>query len=300
MKKKLIIIGMSIMLIIALAVGITACSKLKTITTGDLPADYSTMKKTDMSAVSTFKDAYALFLKDKSYKRTQYFSFESNIYDMNIKTVRKINGDKVYVEEVVIADGVMKLNEGKRFYYDGKGASYIYFNDKKRVPGKGEDDELYTVNSWDNYKAYDKGDDELKKELNSYRTRMVTYDVSSKDLLTSDSDDSVYTKDDKYYFTLIVDCSSAAMKDKQLNVAKEIADKLSGSPEDVNMTANTRIDVCVGKVDGVMKILALRLEEKYKGKAGVFSTNASQVYYSIFDYSKGAADITADDLLNLA
>lgn len=279
---------------------LVACRGLEGETETNLPDSYEGMTKTELNAYALFNDVYSYFLENKSYKRTQYYDFASKQFDMKIKTVRKLVDGKIYNEEVVIGKGFMSLNEGKRFYYDGVNASYIYFNDKKKVPGKGEGDQLFAVNSWADYVSYDKGDDELKKEITRYESRMITYDLSKEEYLASENDNSVYEKDGLYYFTLTVDTSDEAMSGVQYKVADEIATKTGGNPKDLKMRKNTTIQVCVEINGEVKRILLLKTTEEYKGKIAVFSSECKQTYFNVFDYSEDANLINSDDLLNLA
>lgn len=299
-KRMLVLLAVVVMLIVMTCVAIVACGGLDGEIVTDLPDSYDGMTKTDMNARELFNEAYTYFLENKSYKRTQYYDFASDPFDMKIKTVRKLVDGKIYNEEVVIGKGFMSLNEGKRFYYDGSNASYIYFNDKKKVPANGDGEQLYTVNSWADYISYDKGADELAKEIKGYESRMVTYDLSKAEYLASENDNSVYEKEGLYYFTLTVDSSDEAMKGAQSRVAEEIANKTGGDAKDLKMRKNTTIQVCVEIKGEVKRIKLLKTTEEYKGKIALFSAECKQTYYNIFDYDKDANKITADDLLNLA
>lgn len=301
MKKKLLIMVVTVIILMAM-IGTTlvACGGLGGEMETNMPDSYEGMTKTELNAHVLFNEVYNYFLENKSYKRTQYYDFTSNQFDMKIKTVRKLGDGKIYNEEVVIGKGFMSLNEGKRFYYDGTKASYIYFNDKKKVPGKGDGEQLYAVNSWADYVSYDKGDDELRKEIKGYESRMVTYDLSKEEYLASENDNSVYEKDGLYYFTLTVDSSDEAMSGVQYRVADEIAKKTGGDPKDLKMRKNTTIQVCVEINGEVKRIKLLKTTEEYKGKIAVFSAECKQTYFNIFDYSNDANLINADDLLNLA
>lgn len=301
MKKNVLIMVAIVALVMVFTCTIlVACGGLDGEIVTDLPESYDGMTKTDMNAHDLFNEAYAYFLENKSYKRTQYYDFASDPFDMKIKTVRKLTDGKIYNEEVVIGKGVLTLNEGKRFYYDGANASYIYFNDKKKVPASGDGEQLYAVSSWADYVSYDKGADELAKEMKGYESRMVTYDLSKEEYMASENDNSVYEKDGFYYFTLTVDSSDEAMKGAQSKVAEEIANKTGGNPKDLKMRKNTTIQVCVEIKGEVKRIRLLKTTEEYKGKIAIFSAECKQTYYNIFDYSNEAKKITAEDLLNLA
>lgn len=301
MKKKLLItVAVVVMLTVMMCAILVACGGLDGEIVTDLPDNYDGMTKTNMNAHELFNEAYSYFLENKSYKRTQYYDFASNLFDMKIKTVRKLADGKIYNEEVVIGKGVMSLNEGKRFYYDGANASYIYFNDNKKVTAKGEGEQLYAVTAWGDYVSYDKGGEELAKEIKSYESRMVTYDLTKKEYLANENDNSVYEKDGLYYFTLTVDCSDGAMKGAQSKVAEEIATKTGGDAKDLKMRKNTTIQVCVEIKGEIKRISLLKISEEYKGKIAVFSAECKQTYYNIFDYGKGSNKITSEDLLNLA
>lgn len=300
MKKRLLPIIGVIMALICACASFASCTKLEGGIVTELPSDYEGMQETDKSAFALYNEAYANFLSNRAYKRTQYYDFESSMFDMKIKTVRKLDGEKIYNEEVVIGAGFLTLNEGKRFYYDGDKAYSIYFNDKKKVPGKGENDDLYTVKDWTEFSPYAPDADVLEEELSRYRSKLVLYDLSQKAYLAQDSSDKVYEKDGFFYFTLEVDSSDDALSAAQSAVAEAIAKKTGGKKEDLHMLQNTVIEACVEIVDGHARFRLIRTTEKFRGKIAIFTSDCKQQYYNRIDYGAQVNAITAEDLLNLA
>ena len=100
------------------------------------PQSFDQNDATDLDAIKLYNEALKNFTEQDNYMRTQYYSFDSDMFDMQIKTIRKINGDKIYNEEVVIGKGVMSLNEGKKVYFDGDNAATVSYDDSQQG-GKG-------------------------------------------------------------------------------------------------------------------------------------------------------------------
>lgn len=297
MKKKLflvMVIALSLCLLFCACKGIDNELEIK------FPQSFDPSDATDLDAVELYNEALENFAKQDNYLRTQYYSFESSWFDMQIKTIRKINGDKIYNEEVVIGKGVMSLNEGKKVYFDGNNAYSLYFNDDSVVPGDGED--IFAVSKWSDLGAYDaeRYGDAAETKL-SYKESLLAYNVSGKEALAADCDTTVYEVDGVYYFTLEIDCSEEAMKTMQAAVAQNIAEKTGGSADDLKMISNTiiKVAVIVDEQEGA-KFALIETQEQFDGKISIFTAkDCKQTYSMTFDYGDAAA-ITQDDIKGVA
>lgn len=305
MKRGNIIRVITVLLAIAAsACALTSCGGLDNeIVIDGLPSSYENMETAEnMSAYALYCEAHAAYLDEDDYKLTRYYDFStvSGVnQNMQIKTVRKISGGAVYNEEVVLGAGILSLNEGKKVYFKGGDAYSLYFNDKKKVPGTGED--VFAVSEWADFGAYDADRyGEAEKTERTFRTGMVSYDLSDPAYLSADSADTVYVHEGVYYFTLTVDCSDSAMAGVQRAVAEGIAEKTASKPEDMKMKSNTTIQAAVKSVDGKMKFTYLKINESYSGKLSFFNADCATMYYNILEYGAEASAITAAEMRNLA
>ena len=124
MKKKsffVMVIALSLCLLFCACNGIDNEIEIK------FPQSFDQNDATDLDAIKLYNEALKNFTEQDNYMRTQYYSFDSDMFDMQIKTIRKINGDKIYNEEVVIGKGVMALNEGKKVYFKRKIVYAVHF-----------------------------------------------------------------------------------------------------------------------------------------------------------------------------
>lgn len=304
MKKKLFVSIALLTLVATMIVTLVACKpkKLEVNNLTELPKTYEGMEVVEeMNALDLFNEAYANFLAADDYKRIQNYSMESKVMNMYIHSNRKINGNKVYQSEVVLGSGVMKLHEGRKLYFDGDKAWSLYFNDEKRVPGKGED--KFAVTEWIDFREYNLEDNNNKEAAptkKKIKEHMVSYDTSKLANMAANNNNTVYTKEGLYYFTLTIDCSKEAMSTIHTKVVEDIIEKTGGKKEDLKMNENTTIQVAVEMINDKPMIRALQTVEKYSGKLAVFSADIVQIYTNEFDWSKGAGVATAEELGNLA
>ena len=286
MKKKsffVMVIALSLCLLFCACKGIDNEIEIK------FPQSFDQNDATDLDAIKLYNEALKNFTEQDNYMRTQYYSFDSDMFDMQIKTIRKINGDKIYNEEVVIGKGVMALNEGKKVYFDGDNAYSLYFNNDTVVPGEGED--IFAVSQWSDLGTYDaeRYGDATETKL-SYKESLLAY-----------NDPTVYKVDGVYYFTLEIDCSEEAMKTTQAAVAQNIAEKTGGSADDLKMISNTiiKVAVIVDEQEGA-KFALIETQEQFDGKISIFTAkDCKQTYSMTFDYGDAAA-ITQDDIKGAA
>ena len=283
MKKKsffVMVIALSLCLLFCACKGIDNEIEIK------FPQSFDQNDATDLDAIKLYNEALKNFTEQDNYMRTQYYSFDSDMFDMQIKTIRKINGDKIYNEEVVIGKGVMALNEGKKVYFDGDNAYSLYFNDDTVVPGEGED--IFAVSQWSDLGTYDaeRYGDATETKL-SYKESLLAYNVSGKEALAEGCNPTVYKVDGVYYFTLEIDCSEEAMKTTQAAVAQNIAEKI------------IKVAVIVDEQEGA-RFALIETQEQFDGKISIFTAkDCKQTYSMTFDYGDAAA-ITQDDIKGVA
>ena len=247
-----------------------------------------------MSAFDLVMETYANFKAEQNYTRDEYFSFASSVATRNTHLIRKINGNKVYNQEVIYGSGLDNGTCTKRFYFDGNTASYFH-NTKKNNVSYNKSTGEFTIKNWGEFIPFD-GD--LQSELKTLREKITTYDIYSRDILSSTHDDGVYLTDGVYYCTIKIDCSVEKMKSAQRAALDEFLDMLSAS-EDGFEIDDTTLDFAIAKIDGKYKFLIWKRHEKYSGKHSTgIRVSCEQTCISYYTYDN--AVITSDDLLNLA
>ena len=247
-----------------------------------------------MSAFDIVMEAYDNFLKEPNYTREEYFAFSSSVAKRNTHLIRKIDGSKVYNQEVIYGTGFDKGPCAKRFYYDTNTASYLH-NSKKSDIKYDASTGKFTVKNWGEFQPF-YGD--LQKELYELKSKITTYDIYSRDNLSPTHDDGVYMTDGVYYCTIKIDCSQDKMKTVQRAALDEFLDMLSAK-EDGFEIEDTTIDFAIINVDGVYKFRIWRRHEKYSGRhSSGIRVSCEQTCVSYYTYKN--AVISSDDLLNLA
>lgn len=256
----------------------------------------------DMSAYELWMETYANFIMEESFTREEYFSFSSSLATRNTHLIRKINGGVIYDQEVIVGTGFDKGTCAKRFYYDGENANYIYLtNAKKMNISYKKSTKEFNVKDWGSFKPYD-FDAEHKDvvyDIFELKHKVTTYDIMSRDLLSSSHNDKVYEKDGIYYFKITIDCSTEKMNDAQMAAKLEFLDTL-GAKEEGFKIDDTTLEFAVKDFDGIYKFVIWKRSEKYYGKHAStnFGVSCRQECLSYYDY--GEVTITSEDLLNLA
>lgn len=252
-----------------------------------------------MSAYDLVLEAYANFVEDTNFVREEYFTFSAGkgaIASRNTHLIRKMQGDKIYSQEVIFGSGMDKGTCATRYYYDGSDAYEINNTDKKNV-SYDKDSGKFEVKSWGEFAEFD-GDVERQNWL--MKDKITTYDISRREYMSPTAHtDKVYKVGDTYYCTLAIDCSVEKMKSVQREAMEEFLDTLSASEEGFSIE-DTTIDFAIAEIDGKMKFKIWRRNEKYKGKHSTgISVSCEQTCLSYYRYGVGY-EITSDDLLNLA
>ena len=127
---------------------------------------------------------------------------------------------------------------------------------------------------------------------------MTTYDLSSREYLADEHDDTVYVDEGVYYCTLTIDCSEETMKTVHRAALDEFLAN-TGAKEEGFTCQNTTIDFAIEKIDGKMKLVIWKRNEAYSGKHASISVtvNCKQTCLTYFTYDN--AEITSDDLAGL-
>lgn len=250
-----------------------------------------------LSAYDLIMEAYENTCADVNYTKEEYFCFNSSVATRNSHLIRKIVDDKVYNQEIVVGTGFDKGTCAKRFYYDGSSASSINnTNTRKNNITYNKSTKEFNVKDWGKFAPF--GGD-LQKELKEYRYKITTYDISSRDILSSMHNDKVYEKNGVFYCQIKIDCSIEKLNTVQLAAFEEFLDMLSAKSEGFIME-DTTIDFAISKIDGKYKLLIWKRTEIYSGKHASTSIKVSCRQECLSYYTYGGTVITGDDLLNLA
>lgn len=252
----------------------------------------------DMSAYDLVMEAYGNFVADTDFVREEYFTFAAGggkLASRNTYLIRKMQGDKIYSQEVIYGTGLDSGTCTKRYYFDGENAYELNNTQKKNVSYDKKTGE-FGIKDWGKFQEFD-GDVEEENWL--IKDKITTYDISSKEYMSQNHNDKVYKVGDTYYCTLTIDCSIEMMTTVQREAMQEFLDMLSAQEKGF-VIQDTTLDFAIEEIDGKMKIKIWRRNEKYTGKHSTgISVSCEQTCLSYYTYGKGY-EITSDDLLNLA
>lgn len=258
-------------------------------------------------AYALFSEVYDNFVQD-SYKSVSYFEFNAsapvigNVASQQNKTIKKFDNNMYYKEAVTVGTGKGEVHLADKFYYDGANAYEININDKKIVPGKGKGDILFTVTDYGEFSAFSGTADALNEKLRLARERMTFYNTTQREYLADDHDNNVYTRDNKLYITLSLNCSRDAMRSYNKASMDEFVRALGikeGDEDTFNMLSNSTIKIIIGKVNGKNRMLGFQLTESYEGKASGIIAKAHQTNSTMFYYDSDSYKITDSDIANL-
>lgn len=299
MKRIFILIVIAVMIAVC-CVSLIACNK----SDGVLTASDANLGNYDeanvvegMSAYDLIMEAYKNWIADENYVREEYFKFSANkgvIATRDSYLVRKVVGDKIYSQEIIYGQGLDSGSCAKRYYFDGQNAYYLNNTDKGDLI-KDEAGNLSTK-EWGTFTAFE-GD--VEKENYSMTQHLTTYDFSTRDNLSANHNDKVYLVDGVYYCTMTLDCSIEAMTTVHKAAFEEFLD-MTGAKEEGFTIEDTTIDFAIAEIDGKMKFLIWKRNEKYSGKHATVPIPVSCEQTCLSYYSYGEAVITNEDLLNLA
>lgn len=253
----------------------------------------------NMSAYDLIMETYENFLQEKNYRREEYFSFDANdgkIASRRTHLIRKITDGRIYNQEIIYGSGLDGGTSANKYYFDGNSA-YSLKNTRKKDIIYDKQTGALSVGAWGNFASFNGN---VEEENRLMKEKITTYDISSRERLSSKHNDNVYYTDGKYYCTLTIDCSTEVMKTVQKEAFREFIDTL-GAKEDGFSVNDTTIDFAIAEINGKMKFCVWRRTEKYSGRhsAVPLKVSCEQTCISYYTYDKGF-DITASDLLNLA
>lgn len=308
--RRILIAVVAVALCIALTVSLISCTKdrLKVDYDIDFDTAFNTYDKADgLSAYDVFISAYNNYVNDRSYSFTEYFDFNAKAIGIEVATqqrkiIKKVDGDKIYENRVVVGTGEGKENKASKFYYDGTKAYEINIDDKNIVPNKGEGEEIFNVTDYGSFSPYTGSTSELETTIKEYREKICYYDFTKREYLSSNHDDNVYTKDNVYYLTISFDSSKEAMN--SFNSASRdafisslgIADK---DKDSLKLTEDSVYKMAIVKVSGEYRIIGMQLIETYEGTAKGFTAKAKNKDTFIFDYTEKSYKINSADIAGL-
>lgn len=309
--RKIIVVIAAIALSIVLTVTLLSCTKdrLKVDYDIDFDTAFDTYSKADeLSAYDIFVSAYDNYVNDRNYSFTEYFDFNAKIAGgievatQQRKIIKKVDGEKVYENRVVVGTGEGKEHKANKFYFDGTNAFEINIDDKNIVPNKGKGEEIFKVTDYGSYSPYKGSASELESTIKEYREKICYYDFTKREYLSDNHDDSVYTKDNVYYLTISFDSSKEAMN--SFNSASRdafisslgIADK---DRDTLKLTEDSIYKMAIVKSSGKYRIIGMQLIEIYEGKAKGFTAKAQNKDTFIFDYTEKAYKINSEDIAGL-
>ena len=219
-----------------------------------------------MSAYDLVMEAYDNFVEDTNFVREEHFTFAAgkggSLASRNTTLLRKMEGDKIYSQEVIYGTGLDKGTCATRYYFDGSQAYEINNTAKKNVSFDSKNG-IFEVADWGEFAKYN-GDIEEQNWL--MKEKITTYDISSRDYMSKTKHtDKVYKVGNTYYCFLAIDCSYEMMTSVQREAMDEFLDTLSAEDEGFTME-DTTIDFAIEEIDGKMKFKIWRRNEKYTGK----------------------------------
>ena len=102
-----------------------------------------------LSAYDLIMETYSNFLKDRNYTREEFFAFRSSVATRDTYLLRKITGDEIYNQEVIVGTGFDKGTCAKRFYYDGVSAHELNNTNTKNTDiAYKKDTKEFIVKDW--------------------------------------------------------------------------------------------------------------------------------------------------------
>ena len=214
--KKIFSFAIVVALLCAFAIGVAACGGSPTIKVNDefLGTSDSQYAVDGMSAYDLIMEAYANWCDDDGYVRREQFVFTAKVAGgyMTAATrstdlLRKVDGERIYSQEVIFGTGQDKGTKAIRYYFDGENAWDSENTDKSDI-SIDEVSGLPVTTDWGEYREYAGDVAEQNRVLTEHLT---TYDFSKRDHLSDKHNDTVYKVGDVYYCTMTLDCSEEMM-----------------------------------------------------------------------------------------
>lgn len=309
--RKISVLIAVIVLSIVLTVTLLSCTKDRLKVNYDIDFDtaFNTYSKADgLSAYDVFVSAYDNYVNDRNYSFTEYFDFNAKIAagievaTQQRKIIKKVDGDKIYENRVVVGTGEGKEHKASKFYFDGAKAYEINIDDKNIVPNKGSGEEIFKVTDYGAFSPYNGSASELETVIKEYREKICYYDFTKRDYLSDKHDDNVYKKDEVFFLTISFDSSKEAM-DSFNSASRDafisslgIADK---DRDTLKLTEDSIYKMAIVKSSGKYRIIGMQLIETYEGKAKGFTAKAQNKDTFIFDYTEKAYKINSEDIAGL-
>lgn len=309
--RKISVVIAVIVLSIVLTVTLLSCTKDRLKVNYDIDFDtaFNTYSKADgLSAYDVFVSAYDNYVNDRNYSFTEYFDFNAKIAagievaTQQRKIIKKVDGDKIYENRVVVGTGEGKEHKASKFYFDGAKAYEINIDDKNIVPNKGSGEEIFKVTDYGAFSPYNGSASELETVIKEYREKICYYDFTKRDYLSDKHDDNVYKKDEVFFLTISFDSSKEAM-DSFNSASRDafisslgIADK---DKDTLKLTEDSIYKMAIVKSSGKYRIIGMQLIETYEGKAKGLTAKAQNKDTFIFDYTEKAYKINSEDIAGL-
>lgn len=303
-RKSVIAIAAVAALISVFTFAFAACGDTPTITVDDefLGTSDPQYAVEGMSAYDLIMEAYDNWCNDDGYVRSEQFVFTAQaiggIYTAatrNTDLLRKVDGDRIYSQEVILGTGADDGTKAIRYYFDGTKAWESENTDKADISLDSEG--LPMTSDWGEFVAYD-GD--IAEQNRVMTEHLTTYDFSSRDYLSDKHNDTVYKVGDLYYCTMTIDCSIEMMNTVH-KAAKEEFLANTGADEEGFSIEDTTIDFAIAEIDGEYKFVAWVRHENYsgmRGDLGGMTVECSQSCYSTYAYT--GYEITSDDIGDLS
>ena len=285
MKNKRIFSSVIVIaLLCAFAIGVAACGDTPTIKVNDefLGTSDPEYAVDGMSAYELIMEAYSNWCDDDGYVRREQFVFTAEIFGgvvvatRSTDLLRKVEGQRIYSQEVILGTGQDTGTKAIRYYFDGENAW-----DSENTDGAD-----ISINNTSG----------LPVQNRVLTEHLTTYDFSKSDYLSDKHNDTVYKVGDVYYCTMTLDCSEEMMNTvhkaaRDEFIANTGADEEGFSIEDTAdeegfSIEDTTIDFAIAEIDGEYKFVAWRRNEDYSGKrAGIAGgVNCTQTCYSTYSY----------------
>lgn len=248
-----------------------------------------------LSAYDLVMEAYQNWCNDENYVRDEYFSFSAGVFaSRNTHLIRKVKGEEIYSQEIIYGTGLDSGSCTKKYYFDGSNAYFTNVAGSKHIKYD-KDNNVLTTTDWGTFAPFT-GD--VQEENRVMTEHMTTYDLTSREYLADEHDDTVYVDEGVYYCTLTIDCSEETMKTVHRAALDEFLAN-TGAKEEGFTCQNTTIDFAIEKIGGKMKLVIWKRNEAYSGKHASISVtvNCKQTCLTYFTYDN--AEITSDDLAGL-
>lgn len=315
--KKFCIAILLVTVIVVSAFSLAGCGETRDITQLILIEDVnfavydSRDVEKDSGAHDLIVEAYNNWIESTNYVREERFSFKAfngkiDFATRETKLTRKIVDDKIYSQEIIVGTGQDDGTCAKKYYFDGQNAYESNFNadDKdfnKRTSIKyNRETDEFTTEKWEDFVAFE-GDTEEENYI--YKDQLTTYNFFKKENLSPKHDDKIYKVGDTYYCSMTLNCTPEMMRTEFRVALDDFLNQTGAEEEGFAIKDDVVVfDFAIKEINGKMLFTAWRRTEVYSGKykilASALDINCEQVCESVYTY--GTAEITAEDIQNLA